>query len=60
MSNGMFEYNSSSCSEFIDFLYDSGIKELSYEELINAYVNNLYGVTQQNFLDAGMLPPLEQ
>lgn len=46
--------------EFISFLDDVGLRVLSRNELIRAYAGNLYGVTLENFEEAGIPPPTKE
>jgi hypothetical protein len=55
---GIFDYID--CKEFHSFLDDAGARTLTRDELIKAYVNNLYGVTLENFREAGMVPPTKE
>lgn len=48
------------CKGFHSFLDDAGIRTLTRDELIKAYVNNLYDVTLENFREAGMTPPTKE
>lgn len=45
---------------FISFLDDTGLRVLTREELIKAYTDNLYGVTLENFEEAGIPPPTKE
>ena len=44
----------------ISFLDDAGLKVLTRDELIRAYIDNLYGVTLDNFEEAGITPPTKE
>lgn len=48
------------CKGFHSFLDNAGARTLTRNELIKAYVNNLYGVTLENFRAAGMAPPTKE
>lgn len=45
---------------FISFLDDAGLKFLTRDELIRAYIGNLYGVTLDNFEEASITPPTKE
>lgn len=45
---------------FISFLDDAGLKVLTRYELIRAYIDNLYGVTLENFEETGIPPPTKE
>lgn len=53
-------FNYADRERFNSFLDDVGAKVLTRDELIRAYVNNLYGVTLENFEEAGITPPSKE
>jgi hypothetical protein len=53
----IFDYKSDSCQSFISFILKAGMREMSRAEIINAYEQHKYGVTIQNFIDAGLSIP---
>lgn len=53
-------FNYADCERFNSFLDDVGARVLTRDELIRAYVNNLYGVTLENFGEAGITPPTKE
>lgn len=53
-------FNYADCERFNSFLDDVGTKVLTRDELIRAYVNNLYGVTLKNFGEAEITPPTKE
>lgn len=54
----IFDYTNS--ESFYSFLDDIGARVLTRDELIEAYVNSLYGVTLENFREAGIAPPTKK
>lgn len=60
MNNNVFDYTSTNLSAFIEEVTRVGMKGYSRTDLIEAYRLGKNGITLENFLDAGMKPPIPE